>query len=95
MPAVDPQRVVHIVGVQLGEPGLGFHMDFADFSDDPGIDLLLHPLELGQIFLLVADHGLDAVLMAQTGHLPGLLQGFGHGLFQGNSLHAVFDPQLN
>ena len=70
-------------------------MDFADFSDDPDIDLLLHPLELGQIFLLMADHGLDAVLVAEAGHFPGLLQGFGHGLFQGNSLHAVFDPQLN
>ena len=70
-------------------------MDFADIADDPFLNFLFHALKLGKVLLLVADYGLDAVLMAEIDHLFCLLKGLGHRLFQGNGLYAVFDGQLN
>ena len=57
-------------------------MNFPDGADLAVIDAGFHPLELGKVFLLMANDGFDMMFLTEVDHLLCFLQRFGYRLFQ-------------
>ena len=92
--AVDPEHVIDVMCAELREPCLRLDVDLADLANLAGVDALFERLHLREVFLLVADDGLDAVRVAQAHHFARLLQRFRHRLFKRNGLDAVPDAKF-